>query len=196
MVTETVALTITNRIADDNNTQVQAAAQPKLGTSLAGVTSGIVETENLTIYGNVGTKTVDVNGGSSARDVVSSINAIQGETGVYAEAQTRVNITFPDQATAIQDTVSFKLYGKNTAPQVISGTVDFGITNGRDADLRALADAVNGASGSTGITAKVSPNGAQLSLVSNEGYDIVMEGYELTANSISANIFPADEELC
>jgi len=195
LVTETVALTITNRIADDNNTQVQAAAQPKLGTSLAGVTSGIVETENLTIYGNVGTKTVDVNGGSNARDVVSSINAIQGETGVYAEAQTRVNITFPDQATAIQDTVSFKLYGKNTAPQVISGTVDFGITNGRDADLRALADAVNGASGSTGITAKVSPNGAQLSLVSNEGYDIVMEGYELTANSISANIFPADENF-
>ena len=73
--------------------------------------------------------------------------------------------------------------------------MDFGITNGRDADLRALADAVNGASGSTGITAKVSPNGAQLSLVSNEGYDIVMEGYELTANSISANIFPADENL-
>jgi hypothetical protein len=41
----------------------------------------------------------------------------------------------------------------------------------------------------------VSPNGAQLSLVSNEGYDIVMEGYELTANSISANIFPADENF-
>jgi flagellin len=195
LVTETVALTITNRVADDNNTQVPAAAQPKLGTSLAGVTSGIVETENLTIYGNVGTLTVDVNGGSSARDVVSSINAIQGDTGVYAEAQTRVNITFPDQAAALQDTVSFKLYGKNTTAQVISGTVDFGITGGRDADLRSLADAVNGASGATGITAKISPNGAQLSLVSNEGYDIVIEGYELTANTISANVFPADEDF-
>jgi flagellin len=195
LVTETVALTITNRIADDNNTQVQAAAQPKLGTTLASVASGIVETENLTIYGNVGTKTVDVNGGSTARDVVSAINSVQGDTGVYAESQTRVNITFPDQSAAVQDTVSFKLYGKNTTPQIISGTVDFGITGGRDADLRALADAVNGASGTTGVTARVSPNGAQLSLVSNEGYDIVIEGYELTANTISANVFPADENL-
>ncbi len=195
LVTETVALTITNRIADDNNTQVQAAAQPKLGATLASVASGIVETENLTIYGNVGTKTVDVNGGSTARDVVSAINSVQGDTGVYAESQTRVNITFPDQAAAVQDTVSFKLYGKNTIPQVISGTVDFGITGGRDADLRALADAVNGASGTTGITARVAPNGARLSLISNEGYDIVMEGYELTANTISASVFPADENL-
>ena len=195
LVTETVALTITNRIADDNNTQVQAAAQPKLGTTLASVASGIVETENLTIYGNVGTKTVDVNGGSTARDVVSAINSVQGDTGVYAESQTRVNITFPDQAAAVQDTVSFKLYGKNTIPQIISGTVDFGITGGRDADLRALADAVNGASGTTGITARVAPNGARLSLISNEGYDIVMEGYELTANTISASVFPADESL-
>jgi flagellin len=73
--------------------------------------------------------------------------------------------------------------------------VDFGITGGRDADLRALADAVNGASGTTGITARVAPNGARLSLISNEGYDIVMEGYELTANTISASVFPADENL-
>ena len=40
--------------------------------------------------------------------------------------------------------------------------------------LRALADAVNGASGATGITAKVSADGSTLSLISNEGYDIVL----------------------
>ena len=88
LVTETVELTVTNRIADDNNTQVSAAAQPKLGTSLANVASGIIEAEDFTIYGNVGTKVIDVNGSSSARDIVASVNGVQGETGVYAEAQT------------------------------------------------------------------------------------------------------------
>ena len=74
-----------------------------------------------------------MNGASSARDIVASVNGVQGETGVYAEAQTRVNMSFPDQAVATSDSVTFKLYGKNTLPQVISGTVEFGITNGRDA---------------------------------------------------------------
>ena len=195
LVTETVVLTVTNRIADDNNTQVSAFAQPKLGTSLANVASGIIEAEDFTIYGNVGTKVIDVNGSSSARDIVASVNGVQGETGVYAEAQTRVNMSFPDQAVATADSVTFKLYGKNTLPQVISGTVEFGITNGRDANVRALADAVNGASGATGITAKVSADGSTLNLISNEGYDIVLEGYELTSGSISANVYPADESF-
>jgi len=195
LVTETVVLTVTNRIADDNNTQVSAFAQPKLGTSLANVASGIIEAEDFTIYGNVGTKVIDVNGSSSARDIVASVNSVQGETGVYAEAQTRVNMSFPDQAVATADSVTFKLYGKNTLPQVISGTVEFGITNGRDANVRALADAVNGASGATGITAKVSADGSTLNLISNEGYDIVLEGYELTSGSISANVYPADESF-
>jgi len=195
LVTETVVLTVTNRIADDNNTQVSAFAQPKLGTSLANVASGIIEAEDFTIYGNVGTKVIDVNGSSSARDIVASVNSVQGETGVYAEAQTRVNMSFPDQAVATADSVTFKLYGKNTLPQVISGTVEFGITNGRDANVRALADAVNGASGATGITAKVSADGSTLNLISNEGYDIVLEGYELTSGSIYANVYPADESF-
>ena len=195
LVTETVVLTVTNRIADDNNTQVSAFAQPKLGTSLANVASGIIEAEDFTIYGNVGTKVIDVNGSSSARDIVASVNGVQGETGVYAEAQTRVNMSFPEQAVATSDSVTFKLYGKNTLPQVISGTVEFGITNGRDANVRALADAVNGASGATGITAKVSADGSTLNLISNEGYDIVLEGYELTSGSISANVYPADESF-
>jgi len=195
LVTETVELTVTDRIADNNKTQVSAFAQPKLGKTLAEVASGIIEAEDFTIYGNVGTKTIDVNGGSSARDIVASVNGVQGETGVYAEAQTRVNMSFPDQALAKSDSVTFKLYGKNTLPQVISGTVEFGVTNGRDANLRALADAVNGASGATGITAKVSENGATLSLISNEGYDIVLEGYELTAESITANVYPANSAL-
>ena len=195
LVTEDVELTVTDRIADNNDTEVPAFAQPKLGTSLANVSSGIVEEEDFTIYGNVGTEVIDVNGGSSARDIVASVNAVQGETGVYAEAQTRVNMSFPDQSEALSDTVSFTIYGKNSSPQVISGTVDFGVTGGRDASVRGLAEAINSASGATGITAKVSATGSTLTMISNEGYDIVVEGFELTANDIAANVWPANESF-
>jgi len=195
LVTEDVELTVTDRIADNNDTEVPAFAQPKLGTSLANVSSGIVEEEDFTIYGNVGTEVIDVNGGSSARDIVASVNAVQGETGVYAEAQTRVNMSFPDQSEVLSDTVSFTIYGKNSSPQVISGTVDFGVTGGRDASVRGLAEAINSASGSTGITAKVSATGSTLTMISNEGYDIVVEGFELTANDIAANVWPANESF-
>ncbi len=102
---------------------------------------------------------------------------------------------FPDQAEALSDTVSFKLYGKNGLEQVISGNVDLGVVNGRDANLRNLADAVNSASGATGITAKVSTNGAILSLISNEGYDIVVEGYAMSASTIDMNVTAADREF-
>ena len=195
--TSTLSETIGLNITDDQNDAgyVSAAAQPFLGTSKSAVGSLISEVEDLTIYGNVGTKVIDINGGSSARDVVTAVNAVQGETGVYANAQTRLNITFPDQAEALSDTVSFKLFGKNALEQVISGNVDLGVVNGRDASLRNLADAVNSASGATGITAKVSTNGATLSLVSNEGYDIVIEGYAMSASTLDMNVSAANQDL-
>ena len=190
---EKMVLNITDDANDAN--YVSAAAQPFLGTSKSAVGSRISEVEDLTIFGNVGTKVIDVNGGSSARDVVTAVNSVQGETGVYANAQTRLNITFPDQAEALSDTVSFKLFGKNGLEQVISGNVDLGVVNGRDASLRNLAGAVNSASGATGVTAQVSTNGAVLTLISNEGYDIVIEGYAMSASTIDMNVSAADREF-
>ena len=74
----------------------------------------IQETENLTIYGNVGNVTIDVNGGSSAKDVAASITSRLSETGVSATAHTRLNISFEEEPNGTQttDTVSFNVYGK------------------------------------------------------------------------------------
>ena len=191
-IIEDVSLNITDDASDAGYSS--AAAQPFLGISKSAVGSLISENEDLTIFGNVGTKVIDINGGSSARDVVTKVNAIQGETGVYAAAQTRINISFPDQAAVISDTVSFKLFGKNSIEQVVSGNVDLGVVGGRDASLRNLANAVNSASGSTGITAKVSTNGSILTLISNDGYDIVMEGYAMSANTVDMNVSAANSE--
>ena len=114
-----------------------------MGTDRTTASSLINEDEDLTIYGNVGTKVIDVNGGSTAYEIVQAINAQQGETGVYAAAQTRVNLDFPAQDQAFSDTVTFSILGKNEEAITVSATVDFGIIDGRDANVRDLADAIN-----------------------------------------------------
>jgi flagellin len=160
------------------------ATNPVAVNELADVTPRIQETENITIYGNVGTVVVDVNGGSTAKDVVSSVNAVEGTTGVYATAQTRLNLSFADQSSETTDTVMFNLYGKNTEVVQIAGSVDFGQTNGRAADLSKLAAAINNTTGKTGITATLDVTGSKITLLSNEGYDIVLENYELVNLSV------------
>jgi len=160
------------------------ATNPVAVNELADVTPRIQETENITIYGNVGTVVLDVNGGSTAKDLVSSVNAVEGTTGVYATAQTRLNLSFADQSSETTDTVMFNLYGKNTEVVQIAGSVDFGQTNGRAADLSKLAAAINNTTGKTGITATLDVTGSKITLLSNEGYDIVLENYELVNLSV------------
>jgi flagellin len=155
------------------------ATNPVVANSKSDLTARFQETENLTIYGNVGTVTIDVNGGSTAKEVTAAINAVQGTTGVYATSQTRMNMSFPDQATATQDTVKFNLYGKNDSAIQIAANVSFGVTNGRSTDLTSLAGAINGTTGKTGISATLDVTKSKMTLLSNEGYDIVVEDYEL-----------------
>ena len=73
--------------------------------------------------------------------------------------------------------------------------VDFGIIDGRDANVRHLADAVNSSSGKTGITAKVSPRGDMIHMFSNEGYDIVVENFTMSVLDIPMNVSPTNDKL-
>ena len=65
------------------------------------------------------------------RRIAAAITARKGETGVYADAQTRMNMTFSEVSSASTDTVSFNLYGKNDTAVLIAANVDFGVTNGQ-----------------------------------------------------------------
>ena len=191
--TDKTSITLVNSTADDNVNQ--AAGRPLVGTDAIQAASLVSENENITIFGNVGTSKIDVNGGSSAYELVQAINSRQGETGVYADANTRVNINFPDQFEPLDDAISFMLQGNNGEPILISGNVEFGIVGGRDANVRGLADAINGASGKTGISAKVSPNGSTLHMVSNEGHDILVENFTMSVQNIPMNISATDDEF-
>ena len=171
------------------------AAFPAVASDKASITDKIVEGEDLTIYGNVGTVTIDVNGGSTAKEIAAAITARKGESGVYADAQTRMNITFSELASASTDTVSFNLYGKNDTAVLIAANVDFAVTNGRSANLTELAAAINGTSGKTGITASLSVDKATMTLISDAGYDITAENYALVGvTGPTMNVSGANED--
>jgi flagellin len=170
------------------------AAFPSVASSKATLTSKIVEGEDLTIYGNVGNATIDINGGATAKEIAAAVTARKGETGVYAYAQTRMNISFEELSSASTDTVSFNLYGKNDTAVLIAANVDFGVTNGRAGNLSELAAAINGTSGKTGITASLSIDKATMTLISDDGYDITAENYALVGvTGPTMNVSGADE---
>ena len=172
------------------------AAFPAVASSKATITDKIVEAEDLTIFGNVGNATIDINGGATAKEIAAAVTARKGETGVFADAQTRMNITFSELSSASTDTVSFNLYGKNDAAVLIAANVDFGVTNGRAADLSELAGAINGTSGKTGVTAQLSVDKSTMTLISDDGYDITAENYALVGvTGPTMNVSGADESF-
>lgn len=175
------------------------AGFPSVASSQSTLSNKIAETEDLTIFGNVGNAVIDINGGATAKDIAAAITARKGETGVYADAQTRMNVSFSELAAgsaAAPDTVSFNLYGKNSAAVLIAANVDFGITSGAGANLSELAAAVNGTSGKTGITASLSIDKSTMTLISNDGYDIVAENYSLVAGTgPTMNVSGADSDF-
>jgi flagellin len=172
------------------------AAFPAVASDKASITDKIVEGEDLTIFGNVGTAVIDVNGGATAKDIAAAVTARKGETGVYADAQTRMNLTFSEVAAAKTDTVSFNLYGKNDTAVLIAANVDFGVTNGRAGNLSELAAAINGTAGKTGITASLSVDKSTMTLISDAGYDITAENYALVGvTGPTMNVSGADESF-
>ena len=84
--------------------------------------------------------------------------------------------------------ISFKLTGMNTSAKVISSTVNFGTIDGKTmADLSDLRDKINGFTGDTGIQAKLSADKQTLDLRSPDGYDILIDDFDMpmeTATSI------------
>ena len=185
----------TDQLANSSSTFFPAAF-PSIASDKATLTSKIVEGEDLTIFGNVGNATIDVNGGATAKEIAAAITARKGETGVYADAQTRMNMTFSEVSSTSTDTVSFNLYGKNGTAVLIAANVDFGVTNGAAANLSELAAAVNGTSGKTGVTASLSIDKSTMTLISDDGYDIVVENYTLVGGTgPTMNISGADEDF-
>ena len=147
---------------DTTGTGRSATQTADKAASLAAST--VLATENLTIAGHLGTTTVDVLVGGTARDIAALTNGVTNDTGVSAAAITKAKID-----TVGAGTFTMNLYGKNTT----AVNVSVNITNTND--LTNLADIINQRAGTTGITAELAANKESVTLTQFEGYDIVVE---------------------
>ena len=92
---------------------------------------------------------------------------MESKTGVVASAAHARLTLQPDNSTDAFTTVSFDLYGMNTTAIPITASVKFGTgDNSAYPELADLRDKINAFSGDTGITARLSTNGAYIDLTS------------------------------
>tara|TARA_B100001250_G_scaffold336577_1_gene303122 strand:- start:179 stop:2170 length:1992 start_codon:yes stop_codon:yes gene_type:complete len=154
----------------------------------AAVASEVLGAEELDIYGYVGKETTKFKNGATARDIANSVMSIESKTGVTASASTHARLTLnPDDSTDGITVISFDLYGMNSTAVPITSSVKFGTgNNSAYPDLSDLRDKINGFSGDTGINAKLSTDGAYLDLTSPDGYDIVIDKFDLPGQTRTA----------
>jgi flagellin-like hook-associated protein FlgL len=166
------------------------AGAPTLGESGDAAPSSATKlNESLKIYGYVGTETITYPEGSNARVIAESITAKSGTTGVsaYAETNARITVTPNNSTDAAGSTiVSFTLQGMNETAKTISSTIKFGTGEtpaSNQPDLSDLRDKINGLSGDTGISATLSSDRTSIDLKSPDGYDIVIDDFDMPANT-------------
>ena len=157
-----------------------------VGTTPVG--SDVSKTESLKIYGYVGDETVSFKSSATAQDIAEAVNAATDSTGVMATSSTHARITLDTNDLTDNFTViSFDLQGMNESSVNITSTVKFGSADGEaSADLSDLRDKINGFSGDTGITAELSSDRTSLDLTSADGYDIVIDDFDLPLSTSSS----------
>ncbi len=157
----------TNSASTANNLALNAFATD--ATSNA----NLVQAEEFTIHGLLGSKTLTTTAGSTIRDVATLVNNAFETTGVNALASTQLKLeakAFGADNTG-SNSMSFTIQGKNSTATAVSANIVFGSTTGTS-DLSALRDAVNNYTTTTGVTATLSADKTSIILVQNEGYDI------------------------
>ncbi|MEM9435503.1 MAG: flagellin [Pseudomonadota bacterium] len=180
--------------ADEGQTieiNVDSAAASEIGaytiSSAASVAQGAALTDtaiaagtNIDIQSAVGTATITSTAGQSAEELAAAINGVSATTGVSASAVTKASLSGLTAA----DTVQFELNGTQIGAV---GIVD-------NSDLTALADAINDASGQTGVTASLGATDAEIILTDRNGGDILITGYsagtattDLTVTALNAD---------
>lgn len=157
--------TISFSVGGASSTQI-GAHQLKVAGTINQATAGTANTvaaQTMTVSGSLGTESITVAAGATAKTIAEKINNISNDTGVNATAVTNAKLTVG--AIGAQ---SFQLFGKNTTGETISAN----ITN--LSDLTELADAINAKAAETGVTAELAADKASITLKNTEGEDIQM----------------------
>ncbi len=184
----TVRTTATAGTSTDNN-----ATAVSLGSA------DTIADEDFTIHGLLGSKTIDVVAGSTARDVAEAVNIQFDQTGVSSTAST--NMKIQAKGTAGSATLSIGLQGKNTTVRTVSAGITLATAVGTS-DLTGLSNAINAYSAETGIVAVLSADKATVYLTQDEGYNIALtdldfadttdDSRDLQVTGMDARLFDAD----
>jgi flagellin len=140
---------------------------------VSGATDGNhVETDTVTISGQLGSANVTVTAGETAKEIATSINNVFESTGVDASASTQLKLEgLASSGNTGVVSVSFDLYGSNSTAVTISSSVDLGATTGAS-NFTELRDSINAYTAQTGVEAVLATDFSYLYLTQPEGYDI------------------------
>jgi flagellin len=144
---------------------VGSSAGANASTAITGAASTIAA-NSIVVNGSLGTATVTVAAGATAKTVAANINAQSGSTGVSASARTEIDAgTFTASAS-----YSLSVISDNSSAATVSFTVG---STGNTADgLASAITAFNDKSSTTGITAKLNTAGTGITLTNATGNDI------------------------
>ena len=154
-----VAATANLRTTVYGNNQVASS-----GVAIAAGTGGVngIAGGDIGVAGYIGSGSVTLVGGETAKEVSEAINRLQSGTGVTANARTEVQLTFASGS------YSLDILSGSDSPQTISFTVSAVTADG----LAAAVSAFNDQSSKSGVTASLNDSGTAIILTNATGEDI------------------------
>jgi flagellin len=170
--------------------EANLAKNALLGADKSAITSTVVGGDDFTLTGLLGSKSIAVAAGDTAKVIANQVNDDFDATGVSATASTQVKLEMHSSDANGQHVVSMNVYGKNSTAQAISATVTVGAAVG-GSDLTDLRDQFNSFSSTTGITATLSADSTNIILVQDEGEDIVIENLDFVSVSNANTVMRA-----
>ncbi|WP_413732642.1 MULTISPECIES: flagellin hook IN motif-containing protein, partial [unclassified Shewanella] len=169
---ETISVTLGNVAANSLGSYSMSLGGSAM--NIAAATNGIQLEDNLTLTG--GGKTTGAiawNAGDSAKDIAAAINTAASGAGIDAKAEASNEMTIGGLTAG--GAISFTLNGQAVAASVASPS-----------DLTALAEAINGVSGASGVKAEFTDpsDRTTLKLSAADGEDISIAAF---ANATAGN---------
>ena len=157
------------------NTAVDLATQEAAGGNQVDADAAF------TVVGSLGSSgALSVAAGASAYSIQNLVNGTSDSTGVTANATTTVSLAGLSHAGTV--TMSLSSTDSGTV-QGSAAAISVGVAS--VTDLTSLAEAINGASASTGITASLGATNAELVLTNESGFDISLENFASSGNAAS-----------
>ena len=185
-IPEMSSSTLGNFYAASDNEGDFAMGKANLGVLGGDAPTNLTQEQAITLRGfNTGltAPTIEIDPEESAKSIVRKINDVEGLTGVNASAKTTLTLEeLYDDGSAGEQTISFRLYGKNAKGSDSSNAafVSASITEISEVGFRDLVSSVNAEKNTTGITASYLGKG-KIEISNDDGANISIEGFANSA---------------